>query len=99
MGFDAHRIRIPIGTRTFSASWAMTLLTALAVAAFVNLGRWQWDKGNLRAQQAAEFAHGASAAEPLGADRGLEQVPRFQRVSVQGTFDPAHQFLLDNRTN
>ena len=76
----------------------MTLLTLAGVVLFVNLGRWQWNKGNLRAQQAAEFAQGAGTAEPLG-ERRLEQVPRFQRVSVAGTLDPAHQFLLDNRTN
>jgi surfeit locus 1 family protein len=76
----------------------MTVLTAVAVVAFVNLGRWQWNKGNLRAQQAAQFARGTGIAEPL-AGRALEQVPRFQRVSVTGRFDPAHQFLLDNRTN
>jgi surfeit locus 1 family protein len=68
------------------------------VVLFVNLGRWQWSKGDLRARQAAEFAQGAGTAEPLGA-RSLEQVPRFQRVSVTGRLDPDHQFLLDNRTN
>jgi surfeit locus 1 family protein len=92
MGSDGHRIR------RFSASWVLTLLTLAGVVLFVNLGRWQWNKGNLRAQQAAQFAQGAGEAEPL-ADRALEQVPRFQRVSVTGKLDPAHQFLLDNRTN
>jgi surfeit locus 1 family protein len=29
---------------------------------------------------------------------GLNEVPRFQRVSVIGRFDAEHQFLLDNRT-
>jgi surfeit locus 1 family protein len=76
----------------------MTLLTLAAVVAFVNLGRWQWNKGDLRAQEAAQFAQGSGTAEPL-ADRRLEEVRRFQRVSVTGTLDPAHQFLLDNRTN
>jgi cytochrome oxidase assembly protein ShyY1 len=76
----------------------MTLLTLLGVVLFVNLGRWQWNKGDLRASQAAEFARGTGTAEPL-ADRSLEQVPRFQRVSVTGRLDPEHQFLLDNRTN
>ena len=92
MGSDEQRIR------RFSASWGLTLLTLAGVVLFVNLGRWQWSKGNLRAQEAAAFAQGAGTAEPL-ADRGLEHVPRFQRVSVTGKLDPARQFLLDNRTN
>jgi surfeit locus 1 family protein len=98
MGSTRHRIRIPIGTRTFSASWPLTLLTALAVVAFANLGHWQWSKGTVRARQAEAFARGADTAEPL-AGRLLEAVPRFQRVRVKGKLDPAHQFLLDNRTN
>jgi surfeit locus 1 family protein len=92
MASNVHRIR------RFSTSWAMTVLTLLGVALFVNLGRWQWDKGNLRAQEAADFAHGTDTAEPL-ADRALEQVPRFQRITVTGQLDPSHQFLLDNRTS
>jgi surfeit locus 1 family protein len=92
MGSDQQRIR------RFSVSWVLTLLTLAGVVLFVNLGRWQWNKGNLRAQEAADFARGTDTAEPL-AGRTLEQVPRFQRVRVAGRLDPAHQFLLDNRTN
>jgi len=98
MGPNAHRIRIPLGSRTFSASWPLTLLTVAAVAAFLALGHWQWSKGDLRERQAEEFAHGADVAEPLGS-RMLADVPRFQRVRVKGRLDPSHQFLLDNRTN
>ena len=98
MAPNAHRIRIPLGSRTFSASWPLTLLTAAAVAAIVSLGHWQWSKGDLRASQAQAFAHGADVAEPLGA-RMLADVPRFQRVRVKGRFDTSRQFLLDNRSN
>jgi cytochrome oxidase assembly protein ShyY1 len=76
----------------------MTLLTLAGVVLFVNLGRWQWNKGNLRAEEAAQFARGTGQTEAL-ADRTLAQVPRFQRVQVTGRLDPSHQFLLDNRTN
>jgi surfeit locus 1 family protein len=76
----------------------MTVLTAAAVAGFLSLGHWQWSKGNLRAAQAEEFARGSGAAEPLGA-RSLGDMNRFQRIRVAGKLDPAHQFLLDNRTH
>jgi surfeit locus 1 family protein len=91
------RIHIPFGSRTFEASWLMTLLTLAACVAFVSLGRWQWDKGSLREAQAEEFARGGEQPVPLGA-RSLSKVERFQRVRVRGHFDTAHQFLLDNRT-
>jgi surfeit locus 1 family protein len=93
---NGHRIRIPLGSRTFSASWLMTLLTAAAIAAFLSFGHWQWSKGTLRAQQAEAFARGSDAAQPLGGRR-LEEVPRFQRIRVKGVLDSTHQFLLDNR--
>jgi surfeit locus 1 family protein len=86
------------GSRTFAPTWLGTVLTVAAVVAFVMLGRWQWSKGELREAQAQEFAQGSERAVPLG-PRSLRQVERFQRVSVQGRYDPAHQFLLDNRIN
>jgi surfeit locus 1 family protein len=76
----------------------MTLLTVAAIVAFICLGNWQWSKGDRRQQQAKEFARGTEAALPLGTG-GLDDVPRFRRVQVTGKLDPAHQFLLDNRTN
>jgi surfeit locus 1 family protein len=75
----------------------MTVLTFAAVVAFVSLGRWQWFKGNLREAQAEEFGRGTEQAVELGS-RALADVERFQRISVGGRFDTAHQFLLDNRT-
>lgn len=93
----AARIRMAFGSRTFDASWQLTLLTVAACAAFVSLGRWQWGKGELREAQAEEFRRGSEQPVELGA-RTLNDVERFQRVRVSGHFDTAHQFLLDNRT-
>jgi surfeit locus 1 family protein len=90
-------LRIPFGSRVFEASWLLTVLMIAACAAFVNLGRWQWAKGNLREAQAEEFARGSEQPIPIGA-QSLSKVERFQRVRVRGHFDTAHQFLLDNRT-
>jgi len=65
---------------------------------FVRLGYWQWERGNTRQAQWSKFNVGAGEAIALGS-RGLDQVQRFQRVTVVGRFDTEHQFLLDNRTN
>jgi surfeit locus 1 family protein len=71
---------------------------ALALAAlFVALGRWQWHKGELRQAEWDNFSRGTEKILPLDAS-GVNEVPRFQRISVVGRFDAAHQFLLDNRT-
>src|SRR5690349_23163136 len=86
-----------MGALKRSKSWAFTVLTLAACVLFVCLGRWQWNRGTLRAAQAEEFSRGAEQAVPLGT-RTLAQVERFQRVRVSGHFDTAHQFLLDNRT-
>ncbi|HEY1283040.1 MAG TPA: SURF1 family protein [Steroidobacteraceae bacterium] len=90
--------RVAIGSRTFAPTWLGTALTLAAVVAFVSLGRWQWEKGELREAQAQEFAHGSEQALALG-PRPLSEVKRFQRVSVSGHYDRGHQFLLDNRIN
>jgi len=42
------------------------------------------------------FSRGAERVRPL-THEALADVPRFQRISVTGRFDPDHQFLLDNR--
>jgi surfeit locus 1 family protein len=79
----------------WSASWPLTLLTAVAVACFVSLGRWQWHRADAKRQLAAAFAAGNASAQALG-DRSTAAVPRYTHVQVQGRYDAAHQFLLEN---
>ena len=83
--------------RTFAPSVGMTVLTVVLCALFVALGRWQWHRGNTREASWEQFARGAGQALPLGS-ASLTGVPLFQRVSLRGRFDEAHQFLLDNRS-
>jgi cytochrome oxidase assembly protein ShyY1 len=73
----------------------MTLLCAVGVAAFVQLGRWQWHRAAEKEALDASFIAGAAQVKDLGAD-GAAALPRYQRVRVAGQFDAAHQFLLDN---
>jgi surfeit locus 1 family protein len=81
--------------RGFSPTWPLTLGAVLLCALFIRLGFWQWDKGNARQAQWDAFARGAAQAQALDS-RGIVEVDRFQRVTLSGKFDPAHQFLLDN---
>jgi surfeit locus 1 family protein len=90
-------IRIPIGSRVFAPSWIFTLLTIVLCVAFFYLGRWQWARGELRQAEYDRFAAGAERVIPLGT-QGIDQVLRFQRISVVGHLDPNRQFLLDNRS-
>jgi surfeit locus 1 family protein len=90
-------IRIPIGSRVFAPSWIFTVLTVVLCVTFVRLGFWQWQRGDLRQAEYDRFAAGAERVIPLGS-RGIDQEPRFQRISLVGRLDPVHQFLLDNRS-
>ena len=89
--------RLNTGKRVFAPSPALTLVTVLLCALFVQLGAWQWHKGIQRQQQWTRFARGADEVIDFGA-RAVSEVPLFQRVRVTGRLDAARQFLLDNRT-
>jgi len=73
------------------------LLALAACLACVRAGFWQWHKGADREGQWQRFAQGAAQVIPLGS-AALASVPLYQRVSLTGTLDGAHQFLLDNRS-
>jgi cytochrome oxidase assembly protein ShyY1 len=76
----------------------MTALTIAACIAFVDLGRWQWERGICAKPRLRSSRRGSEVPVELGA-RPLAKSRRFQRVRVRGHFDTAHQFLLDNRTS
>jgi surfeit locus 1 family protein len=79
----------------WSASVGMTLLTAAAVATFVPLGLWQWHRAQFKRAQLAQYDAGSTVATPLE-HTGVAALPRYTRISVQGRYDVAHQFLLEN---
>lgn len=67
------------------------------MVAFIGLGRWQWHRGVDKEAAWQGFAVSAGPAASLGA-RKLDDLPRFARIEIEGRYDEAHQFLLDNRT-
>jgi surfeit locus 1 family protein len=88
-------MRLSLGRRRFAPSPLFTILTLALCVLFVALGRWQWRRGNLHAAEHASFERGARQVLALGSST-LAQAASYQRVSVSGTYDPAHQLLLDN---
>jgi surfeit locus 1 family protein len=88
-------MRMSLGHRHFSPSPAFTILMLVLCVVFIALGRWQWRRGHLHAAEHARFERGAREVLALGSNP-LAPVHDYQRVSVTGTYDPAHQFFLDN---
>jgi surfeit locus 1 family protein len=76
----------------------LTLLMVVLVAAFIGLGRWQWQRGEAREIQWQSFANAPAEPLPLGS-RSLAELERFQWVRLSGRYDATRQFLLDNRTH
>lgn len=64
----------------------------------MRLGEWQWNRGVHRQAEWDAFARGADAPIAPGA-QALSSLPRFKHISVQGQWDAARQFLLDNRSH
>jgi len=75
----------------------MTLLTLVLLTLFVVLGRWQWHRGEAKEAVWAEYERDA-ASTPLGT-RAFDSVARFARIELSGAFEPARQFMLDNRSH
>ena len=91
-------LRLTLGNRTLHASWGMALLALAGALLFAQLGRWQWHRAAEKRALAAAFASGSLESTPLGS-RSASSLPRYARVSVRGSYDGAHQFLLDNITH
>jgi surfeit locus 1 family protein len=90
--------RIALGRWDLTVPWGFAVAAALGVALFVHLGQWQWRRADEKRAFAAEFVAGSSRVEPLGS-RALAALPRYTQVQVQGRYDGAHQFLLDNQSH
>ena len=78
----------------FAPRCRWTLLTVLAVAAFLWLGSWQYGRGVHRREQWQSFE--SSGAVQAADAAALRTLPRYTRVQVRGWWDRERQFLLDN---
>lgn len=90
------------GNRLWLRWIAMGLLVACMAVAFVNLGRWQLDRlQQRRDNNGIVVAHENAPVVDWTTvfDHVLTDADQWQRVSVTGTFDPAHSFVVRYRSN
>jgi surfeit locus 1 family protein len=91
-------LTLQCGRFRWSASWPMTLLTLIAVVLFIGLGRWQWHRADAKRALAAQFQAGTGQLIDASG-RTTATLPRYSRVRIEGRYDGAHQFLLDNMSH
>jgi surfeit locus 1 family protein len=88
-------VSLTIGNRRFAPrAWAV-VVTAVLLAAFVSLGWWQIGRAREKQAMIESFARGTLTSVVLQGVT-VDELPRYQHVSVQGAYDPDHQILLDN---
>ena len=88
-------MRVRVGSRWFSPRpWALALTLAL-LGCFVALGSWQVSRSRQKLALIAAFERGDANTVPLSI-APVDQLPRYQRVSTSGRYEPARQVLLDN---
>jgi surfeit locus 1 family protein len=86
---------LTVGNRSFAPRpWAV-LLAAVLLAAFVSAGWWQVGRAREKQAMIDAFARGTETSVAVQGV-GVDELPRFQHVSVEGHYDPARQVLLDN---
>jgi len=90
-----------IFNRQFSPKlWAVVLYLAILLC-MLWLGHWQLQRAALKVflQESAESASSAVATGLMDITDLIDAASRYQRVSLQGSYDAQRQFLWDNRTH
>lgn len=75
----------------------MTLITLVLLVAFLGLGRWQWERGASKEPVWQAFDNPGEPVKP--GTRSIDELPRFARVVLSGSYDAERQVLLENRSH
>jgi surfeit locus 1 family protein len=86
-----------LGSRIFQPTALMTLLTIVAIAGLISLGRWQLHRADEKRALYDAFARGTDSIRTL--DSATPALPRYQHVRATGHYDPSRQVLIDNMSN
>ncbi len=84
-------------SRRFRPGIPATLFTAFFLPLLLWLGSWQLHRAEEKATLFAQFAAGADNAVALESrPAGLDEIPRYSRMTAEGSYLGKQQFLLDN---
>ena len=75
----------------------MSVLSLLMIVALASLGRWQLRRADEKQALYDAFEKGTDAT--LALERSTPPVARYQHVQAHGSYDTAHQVLIDNMTD
>jgi surfeit locus 1 family protein len=89
-------VRLQVGKRVFAPHLTGTLATILLLPCLVGLGVWQLDRASEKRALLREFARGEHDTRSVETPREIDSQPRYQRIYLQGHYDPDRQILLDN---
>lgn len=88
-------MKLRIGSRRFAPSWFACLLTVAVMAGLCSLGAWQLRRAAEKTELMQQAEHGRTQVLPL-LNAQAPTLARYQHVSLQGSYEPAQQVLLDN---
>ncbi|MGC3981197.1 MAG: SURF1 family protein [Steroidobacteraceae bacterium] len=88
-------MKLRVGSRVFAPSGFACLLTLAVMAGLVNLGLWQLRRADEKRELMVQAEQGRNTLLSLNAANAAG-MNRYQRVAVAGSYDSAHQILLDN---
>lgn len=88
-------LKIQFGSRLFAPGWFGAFLTVATVLATSSLGIWQLHRADEKRELMAQAERGRTRIVSLSSAND-DSLSRYQRISVSGSYDSAHQVLLDN---
>lgn len=93
-----YLIDLRFGRARLRAGLVPTLATLLLFPALIGMGLWQLDRADQKQRLQAEYDRRQSEA-PKRLLPVIEEPEtlRYRPVTARGRYEPAHQFLLDNR--
>ena len=86
---------VPARRRRFAPSGWAVALAAVGIGGSLALAHWQLGRAREKEALIAAFDVGGGEAVPLTV-AAPGQLPRYQRVTVAGRYEPGRQVLLDN---